>query len=174
MFMLLLSCNGEPSDDESVHETCWEGYNDPAASVGSVEAGATLAPSDPFVPFEDPPSVQVFQGIQGGHHVFLTAQIDGLNPGDPASSDAKSVNPRTLFTFYRASGEKLSVNACPSLRAYETGEDAKYQLGGFRVLLDEKFIPDVYGQEVRLVVEVLDCDGLYAYHERWVTVLAPE
>jgi len=172
--LLVLSCDGEPDDDASVHETCWEGYNDPAASVASVEVGATLQPFDPFQPFDDPPSVQVFMGIQGGHHMFLTARIDGLNPGDPASDEPNSVNPRTLFAMYLATGEEATLNACPSRLAYEAGADAKYELGGYRVLLDEKFIPDVYGQEVRLVAEVLDCDGLYAYHERWVTVLAPE
>lgn len=172
--VLLFSCGpDEPIDPVPAHAQCWEGYADPAAAIGSVEPGPALAAQEEFQPFADPATVQIFKGIQGGHHVFLSASISVLNPGDPAAVDPKAVNPRTLFNLYRATGEKVNLNACPATRAYQLGDDSRYELGARQVILDEKLIPAVYEEELRLVAEVLDCDGLYAYDERWVTVLTP-
>ena len=171
--LMILSCGPADQEPTPVHERCWEGYDDPTAALGSVEPGPALEVLAPFQPFEDPPAVQVFEGVQGGHHVYLSARIEALNPGDPAATDLRSVNPRTLYNLYRASGEKLNLNACPLSRAYEVGEGSRYELDARMVVLDDKLLPDAYGEEVRLVAEVLDCDGLYAHDERWVTVLAP-
>src|SRR5688572_3191929 len=168
--LVLVSCGVADPDPPPVHESCWEGLDDPSAAVGSLEAGPADTLLAPFQPFEDPPALQVYEGVQGGHHVYVSASIEALNPGDPAATDPRSVNPRTLYNLYRLSGEKLNYNACPVNRAYESA-GARYELGARMVILDDKLLPDAFGEEVRLVAEVLDCDGLYAHYERRVTIL---
>lgn len=161
---------------------CW-----PVAGTtpgGSVKLGA-------YQPFTSmPDEVELEYGPQGGFHIPVNALITGIPPGTP-SCLFDPQNPRTRFRgyyvedvpkppetpAYHAGEEMNGAISCPIRIAYrESGTPGTFELVGktgvlFAVGIDEyKYI---FGQKIRVEVEVIGANGEYARDEKIVIARPP-
>ncbi len=143
---------------------CWSGGGTPAEGAEVVlGTGDNFA----FTAVEDDQPLVLFRGLQGGVHFFVLARISGLTAN--VDDEEPQAWPATWFEAYDEGGNKLSLQTCSYPTPYSDAGDGTYRLSYVRILqLDNDYIPAIYGQRVRLVVEVLDAEGRYARSERWV------
>lgn len=168
---MLPSCSDEqdPNDPQpDARNFCWSGGGTPTPGA-SVELGT--GPSE-FEPLDNEQDLPLFPGTQGGAHFFLQAKIAGLSPGE--RSGAREVNPSTWFSIHLENGEDITGLDCEYPRAYVESDGGKYELPyGRAVQIDPAYLETIYGQRVRVMVEVMDAQGRYATDERWVIAVEP-
>jgi hypothetical protein len=171
----------EPGIDTS-HAECWPGEGGAFADDKPLRLGA----GETFEAFDDGGALYLEHGIQGGYHVFLNLRVEGINPGDPSSEEPEVVNPQTRFAMYFDDGERIDLERCPLRRALSPLDANGYSLeGGQSVVVQSLFVVNdacdnprlvhngEFVDEVRVVVEIMDCDGLHAYGEALARVPKP-
>lgn len=157
-----------PPPDAPPEVQCWSGGGTatPGASV-ALGTGQTA-----FVPIEAEQELPLYQGPQGGAHFFLHARIDGLSPGDISGRTAPPTY--TRFSIHGEDGTDMSLQPCDYPYRYIDNGDGSFQVEYARLVrLGTPYLTSVYGQRVRLQVEVLDGQDRYATDERWVVVVDP-
>lgn len=166
--VLLAACS---TDTEALHEDCWQGYGDPEAAHGFVEIGARSSSKEEFEPFEGSPGIiRLQRGGQGGTHASFSVRAQGLKPG--TDSNGADV-PSTIFHLVLEDGTVIGGSSCAFRQPYIPAGDSIVLLAGGRVIVDPDYLPYAYGRTLRLIVEILDCDGSYAYAEQPVTLHSP-
>jgi hypothetical protein len=116
-------------------------------------------------------SLELINGIQGGFHFIVHAQIRGLIPGNPANAGLPE-NPRTQFAAFAADGTQLDLELPPYRLGYLTNGDGSYSLPSGRILqIGDQHVPAVYGTEVRITVRVEDTVGRVVNDERTIVVI---
>jgi hypothetical protein len=142
---------------------CYSGGGTPTPGA-EVELGAHRSG---YIVLNENDELQLFQGSQGGHHFFAHARIRGLSAGDP--EQPPETNPATFFHAFTEDGTDITVRPCAYPLAYEMNEDGDYVLPYPPILqIENRVVPEIYGQRVRITVEVTDGEGRYARDERWV------
>jgi hypothetical protein len=126
-----------------------------------------------FVPMGD--EINVVYGSQSGFHIPVHARMTGMVPGNPTNV-LDPMNPRTRFrAFFVDTGEPLNEGACPVRLAYQPATGAEFDLLRDSAVLFQVGLPEdeIFGREVRVVVELIDATGKYATEEKIVTCRAP-
>jgi hypothetical protein len=128
---------------------------------------------DFFSPMPD--DLPVVFGPQSGYHMPVHARVTGLVPGNPSDVLDPS-NPRTRFrAFFVDTGEPVNPAVCPIRIPYEpSGSD--FDLISGTAILFEVGLPEaeIFGREIRIVVEVIDAQRAYATAEKVVTCRPPQ
>ncbi len=147
---------------------CWP--EDTRRGNGTVTLRAA---EEPFEVIEDEALVQIVHGPQGGYHISVSASIAGLHPGD--ALDLYSVdNPRTLFTVFNGSGERISLALCPFRHPYvDDGGEDKALARSYPIVLDNDAALMNFDRRVLVRVEVVDRQGFDAADENIVQAVAP-
>lgn len=146
---------------------CYSGGGTPAEGA-EVELGTGQSE---FVPVEDDDEVALFAGLQGGYHVFGNARVKGLDPG--GAGLPSEANPATWFTVSREDGTVLNVSECAYPQSYREVDGDTYGLPYGRIVqVAARYVPDIYGERVRIKVEALDSQGRYASDEHWVVIVS--
>lgn len=106
----------------------------------------------------------------------LQARLTGIPGGDPTNFLDKA-NPRTMFSGAIDSLGWTMTVPCPATFGYKPDPDqpGAYILPSYHALT---FSPDqpyqqAYGQQIRITIEVVGSNGLYAKDEKTVTIEAP-
>jgi hypothetical protein len=141
------------------------GVPDGAEVAGEVEVGFGQTS---FASIEPDQELTLYAGIQGGYHFFAHSRIQGLEPGDPQVTTNPG-NPHTLFTAYDEDGERVDIHTCGTRIGYIGDTDQADLRSGRLLMIRRQIAEELYGNRVRLVVEVFDSEGRYATHEAWVT-----
>lgn len=167
----LSACAAETSIE---HPSCWIGAPQ-TSETGVAEIGHG---SESFEPLDE--RLPVYRGIQGGYHTFLNARVEGLFPGrfNEKADDPTGTLPQTLFTVYAEDGTQVSADTCAQRKSYVENDDQTLTLqAARRVVLDREFIADAVERttdtKVRVVMNVLDCEGVYAHDERRLLLALP-
>ena len=135
---------------------------------GWVEVGAGDAEFEELVAESD---MILVAGPQGGHHFVVHARMGGMVPGDPTQPGLIG-NPSTKFTVWSEDGERLDVDPPPYRLGYEeAAEDTFVLASGHIIQVIEEEVVALYGERVRLRVEVTDVNGESASDERWVVAI---
>lgn len=154
--------SGAP-DTVDARQLCYAGGGTPTPGA-EVELGYASAG---YAPLNEDDELTVFAGNQGGFHFFLHARIRGLSPGDPAQP--LEVNPTTWFSVLTEDGTDITVQSCVYPLAYQQAADGAYVLPyPPLVQIETKRVPGIYGQRLRIKVEVKDAQGRYATDEAWI------
>ena len=144
-----------------------EGGDEEPPSAAVVELGTGTVD---FEPLADESDLILVAGPQGGHHFVVHARMRGLLPGDPSRPGLVG-NPATRFTVTDQEGGGLDVGMAPYRLGYEQrGDD--YFLPSARIIqvLEQK-VPELYGQRVRIAVDVTDAEDRTASDGRWVVAV---
>lgn len=154
-------CGEEASGPPIDEIPCWSGGGEP--TDGEVEIGAGL---DAFEPIEEGQDLELHLGTQGLAHFFINARINGMVTGEHGDS---ANLPYTFFGAYLEDGTAVDITECAARVAFSTPTDEGDALQGGRLLVvDGPYIEMIQGQRLRIMVEVLDRNGLYASDERVV------
>jgi hypothetical protein len=173
---------GKPSDtvqdaatdaktDAPIPQSCL--FTPPAAPTGGViELGAVDPPElNNFTVVKENDPYQTYSGPQGGYHLWIDARISGIDLGDGTTVKSR---PQTRFNIYLQDGTRIDLEDCAYRLAYHDGGDGKMYLSvGWLNQILNSVGPTIDHTPLRLKVEVLDRNGLYAIDERWVNALAP-
>lgn len=158
--LLLISC--------STLGGCGE---DPPSGPAVIEIGTGALDFETITEGQD---LGIIAGVQGGYHFVINARIQNLLPGDPSAPNALG-NPQTRFSIYLEDGSRVDNMAAPYRLGYRDGADGWDEMPSGRILqlddgliADENLIPEIYGQNVRLVVEIRDTRGDESDDEIWV------
>jgi hypothetical protein len=156
-----------PVADAGPRGPCWP-------VEGSTPRGSVvLGTGSEFSPMPD--ELALVFGQQGGFHVEVHARMDGLVAGNRADI-FDPINPRTRFrVFFVDTGEPIDPSVCPIRLAYEPVDGGGFDLvHGHAVQFSTSLGPEeVFGRDVRVVVEVLDSTGGYATDEKVITCVEP-
>ncbi len=151
--------------------------DDPPSGTGIVEIGTGALEFESLAEGQELPIVA---GVQGGYHFVVNARMQNLIAGDPSSPNALG-NPQTRFTIYLEDGTRVDNMIPPYRLGYRSASDGWKELPSGRVLqlddqqiADDNLIPDIYGQTVRIVVQIRDPRGKEAEHEASVVAVAEE
>ena len=107
-------------------------------------------------------------GPQGGHHFIVSARMRGLQPGDP-TMPGTMFNPSTRFSVWNEAGDQLDVNPPPYRLGYEEAGGGVFVLpGGHIIQVREEEVAALYGERVKIRVELEDASGTSVTDERWV------
>ena len=127
-----------------------------------------------FEPLSTGQGLVLIAGIQGGYHFIVNARIKGLLSGNP-SVPGELGNPQTRFSIFDEDGRQIDTMPRPYRLGYRPANEGWFELPSGRILqinqqlvVDEGLVPEIYGQQVRLTVDVLDASGLEANAEVWV------
>lgn len=148
---------------------CWP--IDGTTPRGTIQLGAD--DEGAFVPMPD--ELHVIFGPQGGFHMPVHARATSIAPGNPADIFDPG-NPRTRFlASFAATGERITLSDCGIRLGYKPANGSAYDLVYghavlFDVLLSES---QVFDQQVRIVLEIIDSSGGYAKDEKVITTRAP-
>ena len=141
------------------------GCGTPTQPLGQAELGTGTTSFEPLVAEQE---FGVIAGPQGGFHFIIHARIRELEPGDPLLPGDPG-NPRTLFGAYDVNGERLDPAFAPYRLGYVQAQGGWYELASGHILvIDNSHVPGIYGQRVRITVDVTDRDGRSARDERWI------
>lgn len=173
---------GEPPAVENDHQECWEG----AGRAYGDDLPLRLGTGEPFRAFDEGNELFIESGIQGGYHVTLNLAVEGLSQGQGDTEEPGLTSPQTIFAVHFEDGERADLPRCPLRRSYKAGGEDAYSLeGGHTVLLLSDFVSQdgcgnprlvqngEFVESVRVVAEVLDCEGGHAYSEELVSVADP-
>lgn len=136
----------------------------------SVELGTGTVDFESLSPDQE---LELVAGPQGGYHFIVHARMVGLEPGDPSRPGLPD-NPRTSFGIHDESGTRLSPALPPYRLGYLEDEGGAHILPSGRILqIDDELVragrvPDLFGQRLRLTVELTDARGSTATDERWI------
>lgn len=151
--------------------------DEPPSGPGILEIGTGALD---FEPLAEGQELGIVAGPQGGYHFIVNARMQNLLPGDPSSVNALG-NPQTRFAIYLEDESRVDIQAVPYRLGYREGADGWYELPSGRILqldddlvFNENLIPEIYGQDVRLTVEVRDARGDEAQAEAWVVAVEEE
>jgi hypothetical protein len=164
-------CDGAsvPSDAEPDVAECW--FTEPRYPQGSVALGVGR---DAFQPMPDPLPLEF--GSQLGFMFVVSVNMQGFSPGDPANILA-SANPRTrLRAFFDASNVPLNRDAtCPFRTPYRAAPQGGHvPVDLFPIVFDTCWrSAHLFGQRIRIELEMLDARGGYASQTRVVTASPP-
>jgi len=126
------------------------------AGIGEVELGTGVDAFEPLVSDQ----LELFAGPQGGHHFIVHARIAGFLPGDPTMPGSVD-NPATTFAAFSADVQ-IDLRLPPYRLGYVEQSDGTFDLGAGRILqVDEAVVPDLYGAQVTLTVQVVDPAGTH-------------
>lgn len=150
---------------------CACGNDGPNPTEGEVTLGTGTVD---FVPLVDGDELEVVAGPQGGFHFHVHARMRGLAPGDP-SMPGLLENPSTTFSaFLESTGEQLDFAFPPYRLGYVDVGGGQFELPSGRILqIREESIPAVYGQRVKLTLEISDGAGRDATTELTITAVQP-
>ncbi len=123
-----------------------------------------------FEPLADESHLVLVAGPQGGHHFVVHARMRGLLPGDPTKPGLVG-NPATRFTVTDQDGAALDVGMAPYRLGYEQQGDDYVLPSGRIIQVQEENVPELYGQRVRIAVEVTDAEDQTASDGRWVVAV---
>ncbi len=151
--------------------------DDPPSGPGTIEIGSGALE---FVPITDGQELEIVAGVQGGYHFVINARMQNLIPGDPSMPNALG-NPQTRFSIYLEDGQRVDNMSPPYRLGYRSAADEWRELPSGRILqlddgliANEDLIPEIYGQDVRVVVEIRDASGREAEAEAWVVAVPEE
>ncbi len=151
--------------------------SDPPSGPATIEIGTGALD---FEPLTEGQGLGIVAGPQGGYHFIINARMHDLLPGDPSSVSALG-NPLTRFAIYLEDDSRVDIMAQPYRLGYRDGPDGWYELPSGRILqlsdeliANEDLIPEIYGQNVRVEVEIRDARGDEARAEQWVVALEEE
>lgn len=151
--------------------------DDPPNGPGIIEIGTGALDWEPLTEGQD---LEIIAGPQGGYHFVINARIQNLLPGEPSSISALG-NPQTRFAIYLEDGSRVDVMAQPYRLGYRRADEIWHELPSGRILqleddliAEENLIPEIYGQDVRLEVEIRDARGKEAISEAWVVAVESE
>ena len=155
--------------DAPIEVRCWSGGGTPTAGA-SITMGTGGVEFEPLEPEQGLP---LYQGGQGGAHFFVHARISGISPGDASGRTAPPTY--TRFSIYAEDGTDMTLQPCDYPSDYIENSDGSWQMPYARIVrLASPYLTSIYGDRVRLQVEVQDVEGRYASDERWVMVTDPE
>lgn len=127
-----------------------------------------------FEPLSDDQGLVLIAGTQGGFHFIVNARIKGFLSGNPSVPDELG-NPQTRFSMFDEDGRQIDIMPRPYRLGYRAAEDGWFELPSGRILqinqqlvIDEGLVPAIYGQRVRLTVDVRDASGTEASAELWI------
>jgi hypothetical protein len=153
---------------------CYPGGGTP--TPGAVVELRTARDGVGLVAVNENEQVDVYAGPQGGFHFYLHARIRGLSPGD--REQPPEANPATLFSLYLEDGTLISAVPCAYPLTYEVDDDGELALPYAPIVqIEAERVPAIYGQRVRIKVEVMDGEGRYATTEATIVAVpydAPE
>ena len=150
-------------DAPDARPLCYSGGGTPTPGA-EVELGAHR---EGFAVLDEDDDFELHQGTQGGFHFFGQARIRGLAAGD--REQPPESNPATWFRAFTEDGTDITLRPCAYPVAYEMNQDGEYVLPYAPILqIENRVVPGIYGQRVRITVEVMDGEGRYARDERWV------
>lgn len=148
---------------------CYGGGGTPTPGA-EVELGTY---DDGFIALAEEQELPLHAGTQGGFHFFGHARIRGLSAGDP--EQPLEANPATNFRAFTEDGTDITLRPCTFPLAYELDASGNYVLPYPPILQISRYeVPAIYGQRVRILVEVIDAEGRYARDERWVIAVPAE
>jgi hypothetical protein len=144
----------------------------PAPTGGTIELGAVDPPElNNFTQVSENGNFQVYAGPQGGYHVWIDVRIQGMDPGDGVDVNTR---PQTRFSVFAMDGSRINLEDCAYRLEYSDGGDGfRYLSIGWLNQIQNAVALTIDMTPLRLLIEVLDRDGLYAIDERWVNALAP-
>ena len=153
------------SIDAPMSAPCWFDTYTPAGTIA-------LGTGNDYVPMGD--HVNLEYGSQNGFHIPVHARITGLAPGNP-TDPLDEGNPRTRFHgFFVATGEPVNPGRCGIRLGYVPNGGAFDLARGSAILFDTALTGvDLFGIQVRVVVEIIDASGNYAIDEKVVTCDPP-
>lgn len=105
----------------------------------------------------------IHPGIQGGHHFFLHARMQGLVPEGATTS----------FRIFKESGQRIDISGAYQLDYEPAGGELFALPFAPTVQFDEAEVEAIEGTRVRVVVALTDTDGIQVTDQRWVTAVAP-
>jgi hypothetical protein len=162
----------DASVDASMPGPCWP--IEMTTPGGEVEVGTGV---DAYQPMPD--ELPLVFGDQQGYHITARARIRGMNPGmvgDVLNQNKK--NPGTKFwAIALADQAQIGVSPCPYRIFYEPAGDADGDVFPFYVEIrfDTSLqLADIVDKQYRVIVEVIDADGMYAKGEKVITAIAPQ
>lgn len=125
-----------------------------------------------FAPLTDGEQLEVIAGPQGGHHFFVHARMKGLAPGDPTMPGLLE-NPATTFSAFREStGDQIDFGFPPYRLGYVDVGGGQFELPSGRILqIQDDVLPSLYGERVRLTVEIRDGRDRTATDEITITAI---
>lgn len=147
-------------------------FNPPASPTGEM---AELGASDPpeltnFRSLSENDHFQVYQGPQGGYHVWINVRHRNIDLGDGSIP----TRPQTKVSIFAQDGSRVNLEDCGYRFAYQAMSDNYAYLGeAWLTLLLTNFAATVDMTPLMLKIEVLDRNGKYAVDTRWVTALRP-
>lgn len=140
-----------------------------AASCGAAPGEGVVELGTGALAFEtlaDEQQLGIIAGPQGGYHFIVHARIQLMSPGDPAEP---VTTPATLYKVFREDGTQIDKQNPAYHIAYEDTGDGWFTLPGGRIAqIENEEVPAIYGQRVRIRVEVRDESGRTASDEKWV------
>ena len=148
--------------DSPMSSPCWLDAHTPG---GTVQLGTGTFQ---YTPMADHVALEF--GTQLGFDIPVHAEMTGLLPGNPKDTLDPS-NPRTRFHgFFVDTGESINPGRCGMRLAYVPAAGSAYDLlRGSAILFDVTLTEaDLFGREVRVVVEVIDSNANYAMDEKIV------
>ena len=148
-----------PMEDTSVPDGD-AGVPDGGAPTALVEIG-TAVEGGPFEPLAAEGDIVLNAGIQGGHHFFLHARMQGLVPDGPT----------TRFRVFDEGGTRVDFSQNMQVD-YEDAGGGVYALP-YAPLVQVDDSEVVVGSRVRVTVGLTDTDGIQVSDQRWVTAVAP-
>lgn len=138
-----------------------------AIAIGTICADTNTDPAciddQAFATLDDetiaPVELVVHMGPQGGFHVFLSARIWGLDPGDATTPKGDAGNPLVKFTV--KDGEIVLGTRELQVGLLE-GPDGSFERVGVAVILEEDLIMtpnNIDGRGLTVEIEVTDSAG---------------
>jgi hypothetical protein len=165
------ACTGAGRNDDGSGSGDEDDSGDPGDDGPPDDATAELGTgTTEFEPLPDESELILVAGPQGGHHFVVHARMRGLDPGDPAMPGL-AANPRTRFFVENSQGDRVDVDQAPYRLGYKAvGDDLVLPSGRIVQVLEEE-VPSLYGQRVRIDLEVTDANGESASDGRWVVAM---
>ena len=158
--------DGQPVDSR-MSTPCWLDTYTPGGAV-QLGTGATT-----FIAMPD--NIELEYGTQNGFDIPVNAQMTGLMPGTP-NDPLDPNNPRTRFHGYFVdTGVLANPGRCGVRLGYAPSTGGWYSMvHGSSVVFDPALTgKDLFGRQVRVVLEVIDGAGNYATTEKIVTCQPP-
>ncbi len=130
-----------------------------AVELGAAQGGWT--------PLSDGEAIEVHLGRQGGRHLFASARISGLWPGERRDG---TDDPRVGFRLIDTAGAVWSAALRPVRRPFVASDAGGFELDGGSTIYLVEGADRLDGAEVDLEVSVEDTFGAAASDSRRVTV----
>jgi hypothetical protein len=126
---------------------------------------------------EMPEELPLVYGSQNGFHIEARSRIQGLEPGDPFDT-SNPLNPRSRFLAFFLTGPMAGQpnvgTTCASRIGYMPDGDGFLFATPYEIRFDTALGPaELFDQQFRVVIEIIDASGGYAIDEKTITARAP-